>query len=73
MNETKLAPAVLICIMALAVASGVGFAVSQGMFHVDQKPSGNNAIDENVWKGLIQKSQLQGDPIGDPRPNKMGR
>jgi hypothetical protein len=59
--------------MALAVASGVGFAVSQGMFHVGQKPSGNNAIDENVWKGLIQKSQLQGDPIGDPRPNKMGR
>jgi hypothetical protein len=59
--------------MALAVAAGVGFAVSQGMFHVGQKPSGNNAIDENVWKGLIQKSQLQGDPIGDPRPNKMGR
>lgn len=73
MNETKLAPAVLICIMALAVASGVGFAVSQVMFHGAQEPSRNNAIDENVWKGLIQKSQLQGDPIGDPRPNRMGR
>ena len=73
MNETKLAPAVLICIMALTVAFGIGFAVSQVMFHEAQEPSGNNAIDQKVWNGWIQKSQLQGDPIGDPRPNRMGR
>lgn len=72
-NETKLAPAVLICIMAFAVVSGIGFAVSQVIIHGAPEPSGNSTIDQRVWKGWIQKSQLQGDPIGDPRPNKLGR
>ncbi len=70
MNETKLAPAVLICIMALAMVSGIGFAVSQVMFHGAPEPSGNNAVDQKVW---IQKIALNADPISDPRPNKMGR
>ncbi len=70
-NETRPALAVLICIMAFAVVSGIGFAVSQTITNGQPKPSVDNAVE--VLKVWIQKIALSADPISDPRPNRMGR
>lgn len=70
---TRFAPAVLVCIMALAVISGVGFALSQTLAQRLDEPYGDNTTINNVWKDWSQKSRLQGDPIGDPVPNKVKR
>lgn len=70
-NATKLAPAVLVCIMALAVISGIGFALSQNIAQMAEEASGKEHTAVNkALKVWIQKVQLAADPIGDPIPNK---
>lgn len=74
MNATKLAPAVLICIVVLVAISSVGFALSQSLTQGAAEALGeDNTAVNKVWKIWIQRGQLQGDPIGDPRPNKYWR
>lgn len=63
---TKLAPLVLICIVALAMVSSVGFALAYG---ATLKPNGDRIDDPKPNSSPINKPKPCGDPINDPIPN----
>jgi len=73
-NATKLAPLVLICIVALTVVAGVGFALTYGVTPPTKaavsKDNTDTAVSLNV---LAQRYYLMGDPIDDPKPNKPNK
>ena len=68
MTATKIAPLVLICVVALAVASSVGFALVTG---IGQKMEVglSKRIEASSSVSLLSFVKPLGDPINDPKPN----
>jgi len=68
-NATKLAPLVLICVVALAVVAGLGFALSCSVPQQMEEAYYKNNTEikfANVW---AIHEPFAADPIDDPKPN----
>lgn len=70
MNATKLAPFVLMCVLTLAVGSGVGLALSFSETLRMERAFIKNGTETNALAVAWTIVPLSADPIGDPKPNK---
>lgn len=72
MKATKIAAFVLMSIVALAVASTVGLALLSNMIPtMETTASKSTSQTYKVAQAFVRPIRVKGDPIDDPKPNKL--
>ena len=70
MKATKKAPLALMLVVALAVASSIGFALMSNVIYRMEIAASKHAL--GIWmivEMISGFSRVSGDPINDPKPN----
>jgi len=73
LRQTRILPLVLVCIVAFAAASTIGFAVWSNIIQHDETAPHEGTIDVHTFaKTAVLNMRVLGDPINNPKPNKAG-
>jgi len=72
LRHTRILPLVLVCIVAFAAASTIGFALWSNIIQHNETAH-EGTIDAHTFaKTAVLNMRVLGDPINNPKPNKAG-
>lgn len=71
-KATRILPLVLVCIVALAAASTIGFALwSNAIQHLEIAAQKGTFSVQGYAEAISKNIRIRGDPIDNPKPNNL--